>query len=132
MDGTVSFIGGDVFQGVPEGFDVVLIKHFLNMFDKDDVLQDPQRRPRVAGGGRAGPHPGADLCRGHQGILDVDYYPAFFLGCATGQGGPQKLSTLPELAGGGGVQVTEMTQDPAELPPDALPLQAILCATKTG
>ena len=28
-----------MFDSVPAGFDVVLIKHFLNMFDKDDVLR---------------------------------------------------------------------------------------------
>lgn len=32
-----SFIGGDIFQEVPKGYDVVLVKHFLDMFDKNEV-----------------------------------------------------------------------------------------------
>jgi hypothetical protein len=33
-----SFIGGDVFDSIPQGFDVVLIKHFLDMFDQNEVF----------------------------------------------------------------------------------------------
>ncbi|MEV7784193.1 methyltransferase [Streptomyces sp. NPDC088106] len=133
VDGTSSFIGGDVFQGVPEGFDVVLIKHFLNMFDKDDVL-------RILNAVHASLEVGGQVhilvpiyAENIKESWSVDYYPSFFLGCATGQGGPQKLSTFRSWLEEAGFTVTgEMSQDPAELPPDALPLQGILSATKTG
>jgi len=128
-----SFIGGDVFKAVPKGFDVVLIKHFLNMFDKEDVLRILE-----------GVHQSLDV-GGQVNILvpiysediadsrSVDYYPSFFLGCATGQGGPQKLSTFRTWLEETGFTVTRaISQEPADLPPDALPLQGILCATKTA
>ncbi|MER6105673.1 methyltransferase [Streptomyces sp. NPDC001832] len=128
-----SFIGGDVFKAVPKGFDVVLVKHFLNMFDKGDVFRILE-----------GIHQSLNV-GGQVNILvpiysenigdscTVDYYPSFFLGCATGQGGPQKLSTFRAWLEETGFTVTKaIAQDPADLPPDALPLQGILCATKTA
>ncbi|MFE7353330.1 methyltransferase [Streptomyces sp. NPDC057543] len=133
VDGTSSFIGGDVFQGVPKGFDVVLIKHFLNMFDKDDVL-------KILNGVHESLEVGGQVnilvpiyAENIKESWSVDYYPSFFLGCATGQGGPQKLSTFRSWLEEAGFTVTrEISQDPAELPPDALPLQGILSATKNG
>ncbi|WP_240926049.1 methyltransferase [Streptomyces sp. JB150] len=131
VEATSSFIGGDVFQGVPEGFDVVLIKHFLNMFDKDDVLKILTRvHASLAPGGRLHilvPIYAEDI----KDSWSVDYYPSFFLGCATGQGGPQKLSTFRAWLQEAGFTVTRaLSQDPAQLPPDALPLQGILSATR--
>jgi hypothetical protein len=133
VDATSSFIGGDVFESVPTGFDVVLIKHFLNMFDKDDVL-------RILNGVHASLEPGGQVhilvpiyAENIKESWSVDYYPSFFLGCATGQGGPQKLSTFRSWLQEAGFTVTgEISQDPAQLPPDALPLQGILSATKTA
>ncbi|MFI1212523.1 methyltransferase [Streptomyces sp. NPDC020802] len=128
-----AFIGGDVFQGVPGGFDVVLIKHFLNMFDKEDVL-------RILGGVHTSLGAGGQVhllvpiyAENIKDSWSVDYYPSFFLGCATGQGGPQKMSTFRSWLEEAGFTVTGQTaQDPAQLPPDALPLQGILSATKNG
>ncbi|WP_019819567.1 methyltransferase [Saccharomonospora saliphila] len=128
-----SFIGGDVFEGVPEGFDIVLIKHFLDMFDQDDVF-------RILNG----VHKSLDV-GGQVNILvpvypedvrspdnyNVDFFPAFFLGCTMGQGGPQKLSTYQSWLRECGFEVTKtVTRDPADVPPDVIPQQGILCATK--
>jgi hypothetical protein len=67
----------------------------------------------------------------------VDFYPTFFLGCAMGQGGPQKLSTYRNWLEECGFTVTKaIAQDPADIPPDALSVHlcahGILCATKTA
>ncbi|MBL7260143.1 methyltransferase [Paractinoplanes lichenicola] len=133
VDGESSFIGGDVFDGVPRGFDVVLIKHFLNMFDKAEALKIlGEVHKSLEAGGQVHilvPIYAEDLKESRS----VDYYPSFFLGCATGQGGPQKLSTFRGWLQEAGFTVTrETSQDPASLPPDALPLQGILSATKNG
>jgi SAM-dependent methyltransferase len=130
-----SFVGGDVFEGVPTGFDVVMIKHFLDMFDKDDVV-------RILKAAHAALEPG-----GQVNILvpvypenmkdtdnyNVDFFPAFFLGCTMGQGGPQKLSTYTSWLEECGFTVTEtITKDASEIPPDVIPVQAILRATKNA
>ncbi|MCX5372805.1 methyltransferase [Streptomyces sp. NBC_00015] len=130
-----SFIGGDVFKEVPKGFDVVLIKHFLPMFDKDDVL-------RILGGVHGSLEAGAQV---HvlvpvfpENLKDtenytVDFYPSFFVGCTMGQGGPQKLSTWQRWLEESGFQVTRaITDDPANLPPHALTVEAVLSATKVA
>jgi SAM-dependent methyltransferase len=130
-----SFIGGDVFDGVPEGFSVVLIKHFLDMFDKGDVgkiLRAVNRSLDV--GGQVNilvpvyPENIKDT-----GNYNVDFFPSFFLGCTMGQGGPQKLSTYRSWLEECGFTVTKaIIKDPADIPPDVIPVQAILCATKTA
>jgi ubiquinone/menaquinone biosynthesis C-methylase UbiE len=128
-----SFIGGDVFEKVPDGFDFVLIKHFLDMFDKDDVF-------RILSGVRESLEPGGQVAVMvpvyPEDIKDpsnscVDFFPAFFLGGTMGQGGPQKLSTYRRWLEECGFRVTKtVTKDPAELPPDVIPVQAVLCAAK--
>lgn len=130
-----SFIGGNVFESVPKGFDTVLIKHFLDMFDKDDVV-------RIFNGVHEALNPG-----GQVNILvpvypeniqdtdnyNVDFFPAFFIGCTMAQGGPQKLSTYRGWLEECGFTVTKaITKDSAEVPPDVIPVQAIICATKNG
>ena len=130
-----SFVGGDVFDGTPTGFDVVLIKHFLDMFDKDDVF-------KILTNANKSLNPGGSV-----NILvpvypenikdtdnyNVDFFPSFFLGCTMGQGGPQKLSTYRRWLEECGFEVTKtITKSAAELPPDSIPVQAILCATKTA
>lgn len=131
----LSFIGGNVFDVIPAGFDVVLIKHFLDMFDKDDVL-------RILTGVNKSLEIG-----GQVNILvpvypediketdnyNVDFFPAFFIGAAMGQGGPQKLSVYQRLLEEAGFKVTKaITKDAAEIPPDVIPVQALLCATKVA
>jgi len=128
-----SFIGGDVFKEVPKGFDVVLIKHFLPMFNQRDVF-------RILEGVNASLEVGAqmhvlvpvvpeDLTE--KDNYTVDFYPSFFVGCATGQGGPRKLSTWQSWLEECGFKVTKaMTEDPADLPPQALTAEAVISAAK--
>jgi hypothetical protein len=130
-----SFVGGDVFDRVPEGYDVVLIKHFLDMFDKADVfriLQGVHKSLDV--GGQVNilvPVYPEDLT--DTGNYNVDFFPSFFLGCTMGQGGPQKLSTYRRWLEECGFTVTRaVTKDSAEIPPDVIPVQAILSASKTA
>lgn len=128
-----SFIGGDVFAGVPEGFDVVLIKHFLSMFDHDDVLRILHRVKEALDTGGQVRILVPIYAEDSEDSPSVDYYLSFFLGCATGRGGPQKFSTFRRWLQEAGFTLTgEMSQGPAGLPPDALALQGILSATKTG
>ena len=130
-----SFIGGDVFESVPKGFDVILIKHFIDMFDKTEVM-------RIFNGVNQALETG-----GQVNILvpvypenvkdsdnyTIDFFPSFFLGCSMGQGGPQKLSTFRGWLEECGFKVTKaIAKDPAELPPFALPVQGILSATKVA
>jgi hypothetical protein len=130
-----SFIGGDVFEKVPDGYDVVLIKHFLPMFDKSDVF-------RILKAVHASLEEGAqvhalvpvfpeDLT--DTGNYTADFYPSFFIGCAMGQGGPQKLSTWAAWFTACGFTVTQaVTHDPADLPPHALTVEAVISAVKTA
>jgi hypothetical protein len=130
-----SFIGGDVFDGVPTGFDVVLIKHFLDMFDKDDVFRilDAVNRSLEIGGQVNIMVPVYPENIKDTDNYNVDFFPAFFIGCTMGQGGPQKLSTYRSWLEECGFAVTKaITKDPGEIPPDVIPVQAILCATKVA
>jgi hypothetical protein len=129
-----SFIGGDVLDEVPKGFDVVLIKHFLDMFDKSDVFRILEG---VNGSLKVGGQVDILVPVYPEDIHDadnynVDFFPAFFIGATMGQGGPQKLSTYQSWLEECGFRVTKaITRDPADTPPDVIPIQAILCATKT-
>lgn len=130
-----SFIGGDVFEAVPKGFDVVLIKHFLDMFDKKEVF-------RILTGVNASLNAGGTVnilvpvypeeVRNADNV-DIDFFPAFFLGCTMGQGGPQKMSTYQRWLEECGFKVTRtVAQDPAAMPPGTFVIHGILSATKTG
>jgi SAM-dependent methyltransferase len=126
-----SFIGGDVFDSVPEGFDVVLIKHFLDMFDREQVYRILANvRRALNGGGRLhilGPVYPEEL----RDSYAVDFFPVYFLGCTMGQGGPQKLSTYRRWLEECGFTVTGSTaQDLSEMPADALVAHGILSAAK--
>jgi len=128
-----SFIGGDVFEKVPSGFDVVLIKHFLPMFDKNDVFRILRAvHAALPPGGQAHalvPVFPEDLSDTEN--YTVDFYPSFFIGAAMGQGGPQKLSTWAEWFTACGFTVTQaVTDDPADLPPHALTVEAVVSAVK--
>jgi len=130
-----SFIGGDVFEDVPKGFDVVLIKHFLDMFDRSEVFKilDGVNRSLDVGGKIDILVPLYPENIKDSDNYTVDFFPTFFLGCAMGQGGPQKLSTYRSWLKECGFRVTKaIAKDPADTPPDALPVHAILCATKTA
>jgi predicted nicotinamide N-methyase len=128
-----SFIGGDVFVEVPSGFDIVLIRHFLTLWDKSEVLKILRNvNKSLEVGGQV-----SVLVPVYQDDVrefdsrSVDFYPAFFLGCAMGQGGPQKLGTWSSWLEECGFEMTQVVvEDPALIPADALPLQAVLSARK--
>jgi SAM-dependent methyltransferase len=128
-----SFIGGDVFDSVPKGFDVVLIKHFLDMWDKHQVL-------KILSGVHEALNPGGQVnilvpvypeTIRNSDCVDIDFFPAFFLGCTMGQGGPQKMSTYRSWLEECGFEVTRtVTQDRAAMPPGTFVVHGILTATK--
>ncbi|MCX5339144.1 methyltransferase [Streptomyces atratus] len=130
-----SFIGGDVFESVPAGFDVVLIKHFLDMFDKKEVFKILGGVHRsLEAGGRVNilvPVYPEDV-KGADNV-DIDFFPSFFLGCTMGQGGPQKMSTYRKWLEECGFEVTRtLAQDPDTMPPGTFVVHGILSATKTA
>ncbi|MGW0792260.1 methyltransferase [Streptomyces sp. NPDC002911] len=130
-----SFIGGDVFEEVPTGFDTVLIKHFLPMFDRGDVFRILKgvHRSLEAGGTINVLVPVFPEDIKDPDNYTVDFYPSFFIGCAMGQGGPQKLSTWRRWIEECGFEVTKaVAEDPAAMPKNALPVEAVLCATKVA
>ncbi len=126
-----SFIGGDVFEGVPKGFDTVMIKHFLDMFDKENVLRILSRvHAALEVGGQVyvlGPMYPDDV----KSSCSVDFFPAYFLGCTMGQGGPQKMSTYKQWMEACGFKVTKMiSHNTSTRPPEMIHAHGILCATK--
>lgn len=135
VDAHCSFYGGNVFEDIPKGFDVVLIKHFLDMFDKADVttiLTRVNQSLEVGGQVHVMVPVYPEDVRDH-GNYNVDFFPAFFIGCTMGQGGPQKLSTYRDWLEECGFTVTKtVVKDPADIPPDVIPVPAVLSATKTA
>jgi SAM-dependent methyltransferase len=126
-----TFIGGDVFKGLPKGFDTVLIKHFLDQFDKENVLRilratydclDP--------GGRVYalvPTYPEDV----KASAQADFFPAYFLGCSMGEGGPQKTSTYKQWMESCGFRVVQtLTHDVSAKPPEMIHIHSILCGVK--
>jgi hypothetical protein len=135
VDEHCSFIGGDVFDSIPKGYDVVLVKHFLDMFDKEDVLKilDGVHQSLNAGGQVNILVPVYPENIKDSDNYNVDFFPTFFLGSTMGQGGPQKLSTYRSWLEESGFEVTKtVTKNPADIPADVIPVQAILCAKKIG
>jgi SAM-dependent methyltransferase len=131
VDERCSFIGGDVFEAVPSGFDVVLVKHFLDMFDRGNALRIIRNiHTALKPGGRVhilGPVYPEDL----RNTYGIDFFPTYFLGCTMGQGGPQKLSTYRQWFEECGFTVTGTAiERPADMPADALVAHGILSATK--
>lgn len=128
-----SFIGGDVFEGIPRGFDVVLIRHFLPMFCRSDVFRilEAVNESLEAGAQVHVLVPVVPEDVREKGNYTVDFYPSFFLGCAMGQGGPRKLSTWRSWLEKCGFEVSEIIKEnPADLPPYALTAEAVLSAVK--
>lgn len=130
-----SFIGGDVLEDLPKGFDVVLLKHFVDMFDKAEVIKifEGVNRSLEIGGKVIVLAPVYPEDIKDPEDYQVDFFPTFILGCAIGQGGPQKLSTYRSWLEECGFKVTKViAREPADVPPDAIITRVILCATKTG
>lgn len=130
-----SFVGGDVFATLPTGYDAVLIKHFLDMWDKDEVrkiLRGVAQSLNVGGQVHILVPVYPENTR-ESAAVDIDFFPSFFLGCTMGQGGPQKLSTYCALLAECGFEVNRtVTQDPAKLLPGTFVVHGILSATRTG
>lgn len=127
-----AFVGGDVFDTIPTGFDVVLIKHFLDMFFKKDVFRILTAvNQALETGARVHfltPIYPEDLKQ----TAAVDFFPVYFLGCSMAQGGNQKLSTYKRWFEECGFTVDfELAEDPASLSPDIIVTHGILSATKT-
>lgn len=130
-----SFIGGNVFTGIPTGYDVVLIKHFLDMFDHGDVVKilTGVNQALVPGGLVHVLVPVYPEDIHDTDNFNVDFFPAFFIGATMGQGGPQKTSVYAAWLEECGFEVTNtVLKDPAEIPPDVIPVQAILTARKVN
>ncbi|MEU1054432.1 methyltransferase [Streptomyces sp. NPDC005876] len=126
-----SFIAGDALQEIPKGFDVIMIKHFLPMFDMDNVLKIMNFvHDALEFGGKfyiLEPIYPEDLKQSSS----VDFFPAYFLGCTMAQGGMQRISTYRHWLESCGFEVTKViTRDPSDMSPDSVLTHGILCATK--
>nr|WP_232328060.1 methyltransferase [Kibdelosporangium sp. MJ126-NF4]CEL16442.1 O-methyltransferase [Kibdelosporangium sp. MJ126-NF4]CTQ90394.1 O-methyltransferase [Kibdelosporangium sp. MJ126-NF4] len=126
-----SFIGGDVFKGLPTGFDVVMIKHFLGMFDRENVL-------RIFNAVHDALQPGGELFvlapvypEDLTSSVSVDFFPAYFIGCTMGEGGPQQMSTYSQwLAEAGFEVVSTLQQDISTMPPDMIHVHGMIRAVR--
>lgn len=127
------FIGGDAFEHVPEGFDVILIKHFLPMFDRGEVF-DLLARVLASTLEHTSIHILAPVVPEDISDADnytVDFYPSFFIGCSMGRGGPQQLSTWMTWLDECGFAVHDVAVESATtLPPQALTAEAVLSANR--
>lgn len=127
------FIGGDAFERVPEGFDVILIKHFLPMFDRAEVF-NLLARVLAATQKHTSIHILAPVVPEDLSDADnytVDFYPSFFIGCSMGRGGPQQLSTWMTWLDECGFAVQDVAvESSTTLPPQALTAEAVLSAIR--
>ncbi|CCK32345.1 hypothetical protein BN159_7966 [Streptomyces davaonensis JCM 4913] len=127
------FVGGDVLESLPGGYDVVLLKHFVDMYDKDEVLTILRNaHGALEPGGQVvvlAPVYPEDIT--DPGDLQADFFPAYILGCVVGRGGLQKLSAYRSWLEEAGFEVTKVSaKDPAEIPADAIINRVVICATK--
>ncbi|MFD5624943.1 MULTISPECIES: methyltransferase [unclassified Streptomyces] len=128
-----SFVGGQVLESLPEGFDVLLLKHFVDMYDKDDVLTILRNAHRaLEPGGQivvlAAVYP-EDI--GDADDYQVDFFPSYILGCVMGRGGLQKVSTYRSWLEECGFEVTKVSaKEPADIPADAIINRVVISATK--
>jgi cyclopropane fatty-acyl-phospholipid synthase-like methyltransferase len=130
-----SFVGGQVLESLPSGYDVMLLKHFVDMYDKDDVVTIFRNAHRaLEPGGRIvvlAPVYPEDVTDTDD--YQVDFFPAYILGCVVGRGGLQKASTYRSWLEECGFEVTKATaKDPADVPADAIINRVVICATKRG
>ncbi|MFC9295004.1 methyltransferase [Streptomyces sp. NPDC057011] len=125
-----AFIGGDAFAGIPAGFDVITIKHFLDMWDRDSAVRILRNAYEAlpAGGTLYAMH----LVYPEAGGGSVEeFFPAYFLGCTMAQGGPQTSATYVSWIKEAGFTVESVTeQDTTAFPADTIPAHSVICATK--
>ena len=126
-----SFIGGDVYDGLPKGFDVVLVKHFLDQLGQENVF-------RVLRAVYDCLEPGGQIYalvptypENVKDSSQADFFPAYFLGCSTAEGGPQKASTYQRwLEECGFTSVEVITHEGDERPPEMIHVHSILRGVK--
>jgi 2-polyprenyl-3-methyl-5-hydroxy-6-metoxy-1,4-benzoquinol methylase len=131
VDGHCDYVAGDVFEGLPEGYDTVLIKHFLDQFGRENVL-------RILRAVNACLKPGGEVFalvptypEDVKASSQADFFPAYFLGCSMGEGGPQKVSTYRQWMESCGFRVTQtITHDTSEKPPEMIHVHSILRGEK--
>jgi hypothetical protein len=131
VEDACSYIGGDVYEGLPKGFDVVLVKHFLDQLGKDNVFRVLRAvYDCLESGGRMYalvPTYPEDVKDSSQ----ADFFPAYFLGCSTAEGGPQKVSTYQQwMAECGFTSIEAITHEAAERPAEMIHVHSILCGVK--
>ncbi|MEW2296521.1 methyltransferase [Streptomyces sp. NPDC006743] len=131
VEESCSFIGGDVYDGLPEGFDVVLVKHFLDQLGKENVFRVLRAvYDCLEPGGRIY----ALVPTYPENVKDssqADFFPAYFLGCSTAEGGPQKVSTYRQWMEECGFTAIETITHEADLrPPEMIHVHSILCGVK--
>lgn len=128
-----SFVGGDVLESLPGGFDVLLLKHFVDMYDKEDVhtiFRNSYQALRPGGQIVVLAPVYPEDIRDTDDYL-ADFFPAYILGCVMGRGGLQKLSTYKSWLEECGFEVTKVSaKDPADIPADAIVNRVVICATK--
>ncbi len=106
LQDSCSFIGGDIFKGVPRGYDVITLKHFLGMYSEENIkkifknVYDSMNKDAEF----------FNLVSIYAKNLKfspmVDFAPGYFIGCTMGQGGNQTLSTYTRWAEEVGFKVT--------------------------
>ncbi|GGV55299.1 methyltransferase [Streptomyces spectabilis] len=131
VEGHCTFVGGDVLERVPGGFDVVMLKHFLVIFEKEEVY-------RILKSVHAALNDGGQvfiLTPVYEENLKAsavpDFFPALLLGCTIAKGGPQKASTYERWLDDCGFEVTKvLPQDVSSDPLAAICADALICAKK--
>jgi SAM-dependent methyltransferase len=131
VEESCSFIGGDVYDGLPKGFEVVLVKHFLDQLGKENVFRVLRAvYDCLEPGGRIYalvPTYPENVKESSQ----ADFFPAYFLGCSTAEGGPQKVSTYKQwMEECGFTAIETITHEADKRPPEMIHVHSILCGVK--
>lgn len=131
VEDSCTFIGGDVYEGLPKGFGAVLVKHFLDQLGKENVFRVLRAvYDCLEPGGRIYalvPTYPENVKESSQ----ADFFPAYFLGCSTAEGGPQKASTYKQwMEECGFTDVETITHAADERPPEMIHVHSLLCGVK--
>ncbi len=108
MEDKCAFTGGDIFQGVPAGYDVIFLKHFLAMFSEEHVRK---LFSNVAQAMTQKTEFTFLAVVYHDNIKDsfaFTDFAGFFIACSMGQGGFQSLATYIYWAEEAGLIVTKL------------------------
>jgi hypothetical protein len=101
-----SFIGGDIFKGVPEGYDVITLKHFLGMYSEENIKKIFKNVYDAMNTDAEFINLVSIYSENVKFSPMVDFAPGYFIGCTMGQGGNQTLSTYVGWAQEVGFKVT--------------------------